>query len=264
MVSSSLSIAQPLSLGSQLRTPCRLSVNPRAKLRLRQTCIVPVVLKSSCKICALKSRWQRTLPFEKSSTAKRKITSAAVTAKSWDHTTSRCVELSTVAFIFLLLPQVIKNYLSMSSGNSEALAVLSWVVSNDQCLFKDGMSFRFHLCGTAGLPDVPLWERAFAGLLCGQTGRRSHCSASHRCHRQFCHAYTGAYDCTPAALSLSISHCLLPLDKFVCISYSLTYPGSAADLAGKSDAISCISAPDCPHGVSRGGECMQVLWCPQH
>ena len=136
MVSSSLSIAQPLLLGSQLRTPCHLSVSTTAASRPPQPYIVPVVLRSSCKICALSSRWQRTPPFEKTC----KITSAAVTAKSWDHTTSRCVEISTVAFIFLLMPQVIKNYLSMSSGNSEALAVLSWVVSNNDAVFcNDGI-----------------------------------------------------------------------------------------------------------------------------
>lgn len=59
---------------------------------------------------------------------KRKSVLRTATAKGWDQTTSRCVELSTIVFIFLLLPQVAKNFLSASSGNSEALAVLSWVV----------------------------------------------------------------------------------------------------------------------------------------
>lgn len=59
----------------------------------------------------------------------RKPTVYAVTSKTWDRATSRCVEFSTIAFVFLLMPQVIKNYVSMTTGRAEALAVLSWVVS---------------------------------------------------------------------------------------------------------------------------------------
>lgn len=59
---------------------------------------------------------------------KRKSALRTATAKGWDQTTSRCVELSTIVFIFLLAPQVVKNHLSASNGNSEALAILSWVV----------------------------------------------------------------------------------------------------------------------------------------
>lgn len=61
----------------------------------------------------------------------------SITTQKWDKITTRCVELSTVAFVFLLMPQVIKNYLSMARGNTEALAVLSWVVSillHAQCM----------------------------------------------------------------------------------------------------------------------------------
>ena len=53
----------------------------------------------------------------------------SMTPQKWDKLTTRCVELSTIVFIFLLMPQVVKNYISMANHNSEALAVLSWVVS---------------------------------------------------------------------------------------------------------------------------------------
>ena len=71
---------------------------------------------------------------------KRKSILRTATASGWDQTTSRCVELSTIAFIFLLLPQVVKNHISASSGNSEALAVLSWVVSSARvsCVYAAG------------------------------------------------------------------------------------------------------------------------------
>lgn len=84
---------------------------------------------SALSICA--SKWQgqelpscpRTQPAVKRTSILR-----TATAKEWDQTTSRCVELSTIAFVFLLMPQVVKNHLSASRGNSEALAILSWVV----------------------------------------------------------------------------------------------------------------------------------------
>ena len=84
---------------------------------------------SALSICA--SKWQgqelpscpRTQPAVKRTSILR-----ASRATGWDQTTTRCVEFSTIAFIFLLMPQVVKNHLSASSGNSEALAVLSWVV----------------------------------------------------------------------------------------------------------------------------------------
>ncbi len=84
--------------------------------------------KISCKICALKSRWQEAAPQKKRAPLRRKAIATAVPSHEWDRTTSRCVELSTVAFIVLLMPQVVKNYISMTTGHAEALAVLSWVV----------------------------------------------------------------------------------------------------------------------------------------
>ena len=84
--------------------------------------------KISCKICALKSRWQEAAPQKKRASLRRKAIATAVPSHKWDRTTSRCVELSTVAFIVLLMPQVVKNYISMTTGHAEALMVLSWVV----------------------------------------------------------------------------------------------------------------------------------------
>ena len=46
----------------------------------------------------------------------------------WDKETLRLVELSTVAFIFLLLPQLWKNAEALASGNAAALAGLAWEV----------------------------------------------------------------------------------------------------------------------------------------
>ena len=84
--------------------------------------------KSSCNICALKSRWQEAAAQKKRASLPCKAIATASTSHEWDRTTSRCVELSTVAFMVLLMPQVIKNYVSMTTGHAEALAVLSWVV----------------------------------------------------------------------------------------------------------------------------------------
>ena len=53
----------------------------------------------------------------------------SMTPQKWDKLTTRCVDLSTILFILQIMPQVVKNYISMANHNSEALAVLSWVVS---------------------------------------------------------------------------------------------------------------------------------------
>lgn len=128
MVLASLSAA-PSFVVVKHQVPCRLSPKTTAALQKQRTQAVSAVSRRSCKICALRSTGQGLPPPKKRYNPTRKNAAIAVTAKTWDQTTSRCVEFSTVAFIFLLMPQVIKNYLSMSSGNSEALAVLSWVVS---------------------------------------------------------------------------------------------------------------------------------------
>jgi hypothetical protein len=47
----------------------------------------------------------------------------------WDQTTKRLVEVATVAFIFLLLPQMLKNGRALAAGNAAALAGLAWEVS---------------------------------------------------------------------------------------------------------------------------------------
>lgn len=47
---------------------------------------------------------------------------------NWDRTTGWLVDAATVPFIFLLVPQVMKNAANLSAGNAGALAALSWVV----------------------------------------------------------------------------------------------------------------------------------------
>lgn len=124
--------------------------------------------RPDCSICSLTCQWQGPARPRMQPALKRKSSLRAVTAKGWDQTTSRCVEFSTIAFIFLLLPQVVKNYLSASSGNSEALAVLSWVVSKAGTpLFTTATQHTLltSRCNV-GLPDLPLWKCPFAGVFC--------------------------------------------------------------------------------------------------
>eukprot|EP00803_Ostreobium_quekettii_P003646 evm.model.scf_1754.1 EVM.evm.TU.scf_1754.1 scf_1754:22951-27089(-) len=45
----------------------------------------------------------------------------------WDVMTQELVQLSTVPFVVLLLPQVIRNAVNMASGNLGALSILSWM-----------------------------------------------------------------------------------------------------------------------------------------
>lgn len=54
---------------------------------------------------------------------------AGFSFKDWDAITAKLVALSTVPFIFLLMPQIIKNAVNMLGGNTQALSILSWVVS---------------------------------------------------------------------------------------------------------------------------------------
>lgn len=53
---------------------------------------------------------------------------AEATVQSWDLTTLRLVELSTIAFILLLLPQLWKNAAALAASNAEALSGLAWEV----------------------------------------------------------------------------------------------------------------------------------------
>ena len=120
-----------VSLGPINTALAKLSLPSRTAsvLHRRRPSPVSAAPRADRSIFALTCRWQGPACPKLQPALKRKSLLRAVTAKSWDQTTSRCVELSTIAFIFLLLPQVVKNYLSASSGHSEALAVLSWVVS---------------------------------------------------------------------------------------------------------------------------------------
>ena len=51
----------------------------------------------------------------------------AAAAQRWDTLTQQLVALSTLPFIFLFLPQLLKNHANLTAGNAEALAVLSWM-----------------------------------------------------------------------------------------------------------------------------------------
>lgn len=62
--------------------------------------------------------------------------------EQWDRITTRLVDYSTVAFTFLLLPQLVKNALALKAGNAASLAGLSWLAcpspttQTARCLFK--------------------------------------------------------------------------------------------------------------------------------
>lgn len=129
MVAGSLQATQSSLVFGRINTVLNSPSRTAAILHRRRRSLGSAVTRPDCSICSLTCQWQGPAHPRMQPALKRKSLLRAVTPKGWDQTTSRCVELSTIAFIFLLLPQVVKNYLSASSGNSEALAVLSWVVS---------------------------------------------------------------------------------------------------------------------------------------
>jgi hypothetical protein len=51
-----------------------------------------------------------------------------VSDTEWGALTQRFVAFSSIPFLFLFLPQLIKNQANLSAGNTAALAVLSWLV----------------------------------------------------------------------------------------------------------------------------------------
>lgn len=118
---------------SQVRTAAVERIVARTESRNRVQ--LPVALASRALHCA-KSAASVKIKSAKESRACRCHVAAkpqmldlsTMSPPRWDKITTRCVELSTIAFIFLLMPQVVKNYISMANNNNEALAVLSWVV----------------------------------------------------------------------------------------------------------------------------------------
>ena len=46
----------------------------------------------------------------------------------WDVITQRLVDVSTIAFVFLLLPQLLKNGRALAAGNAVALSGLAYEV----------------------------------------------------------------------------------------------------------------------------------------
>ena len=50
--------------------------------------------------------------------------------KTWEQQTQRLVAVSTLPFLLLMMPQVVKNASNFMAGNARALAALSWVVSS--------------------------------------------------------------------------------------------------------------------------------------
>lgn len=116
----------------------------------------------------------------------------SMSSQRWDVITARCVELSTVAFVFLLMPQVVKNYISMAKGNNEALAVLSWVVSFMQYRPTSGLCLsQRQLCCVPGILDLVFRERFAFGLFRRQGRGRCNSSPSNWCNCKLCHAWTG-------------------------------------------------------------------------
>eukprot|EP00892_Ulva_mutabilis_P003326 jgi/Ulvmu1/1365/UM011_0093.1 len=55
------------------------------------------------------------------------IKARATAYERWDRITTSLVDYSTVAFTFLLLPQLFKNALALKAGNAASLAGLSWL-----------------------------------------------------------------------------------------------------------------------------------------
>lgn len=51
----------------------------------------------------------------------------------WDNLTSSLVGASTLPFVLLLLPQMARNAINMTAGNSSALSILSWMVRLNPC-----------------------------------------------------------------------------------------------------------------------------------
>jgi hypothetical protein len=64
------------------------------------------------------------------------------------------VSISTIPFLFLFLPQLLKNHANQAAGNTAALAVLSWLVS-----------LGVH-CAACGQPHTVLKARATGLSLC--------------------------------------------------------------------------------------------------
>ena len=65
------------------------------------------------------------------------VQAAQNTVQWWDGVTQRLVDVSTIAFVFLLLPQLIKNQRLLTAGNAAALGGLAWEVRFErtcQCL----------------------------------------------------------------------------------------------------------------------------------
>ena len=78
----------------------------------------------------------------------------------WDRTTSKLVDYSTLAFVLLLLPQLVKNAVALRAGNVELLAGLAWAVRLASCS-------RVHTCGyctlyVSLLTTLPMTHRGFS------------------------------------------------------------------------------------------------------
>ena len=66
-----------------------------------------------------------TRPLDRAAPCRPPVCSAG---EQWGALTDRMVSFSTIPFLFLFLPQLAKNYVNLASGNTAALAVLSWLV----------------------------------------------------------------------------------------------------------------------------------------
>lgn len=55
--------------------------------------------------------------------------------KRWEDFTVGCVKVSTLPFMLLLLPQIIRNGANMAAGRLSALIILSWTVGHGLLCF---------------------------------------------------------------------------------------------------------------------------------
>ncbi len=116
------------------RQACRKSLAKPAATSL--ACGNPESLPGSCSVlptrgrCILQTRQSRSRSqqFVAASTAAA-LSNSQPDPHDWEHLTQRLVALSTVPFLLLMMPQVIKNASNFMAGNARALAALSWVVS---------------------------------------------------------------------------------------------------------------------------------------
>lgn len=88
---------------------------------------------------------------------------------NWGELTTRLVAVSTIPFLFLFLPQLLKNHANLAAGRPDALAGLSWLVRflelpmPDWCcarLLQDGVAASGALSTQSGDAACPVQRRS--------------------------------------------------------------------------------------------------------